>query len=145
MTDHWFACLSHEEVLARWPVIRELLAPACHKSGGELVVDDILMQSESGAYKIAIMGVCETTLLAIVLSIVTYPRLNALNIMAIGGTNVRVFAKQFMQVVIDYARDIGADCVQLACGGAEARLFKMAGDVAGYSGREAYTVYRIGV
>lgn len=142
---HWFACLSHEQVEERWPRIRELLEPVMPKTGGEMEVDDVLHLSEDGEVKIAIMGVGDRVVLAIVMRFVTYPRMKALHVTAMGGSNLQLFADNYIAVLIDYARDIGADYLQACCGDAEARLFRRAGKKVGMVGHKAYSVYRMGV
>lgn len=143
--NHWFACLSHEQVEQRWPRIRELLEPVIPKVDGDMEVDDFLHLSEDGLLHFAVMGVDDDIVLAIALSVITYPRKKVLDIHAMGGTHSRVFAEHYLPVLCDYARDCGCDSLQVSWGQAEARLFRHMGSKLGLTWTPVHTIYRMGV
>ena len=143
--NDWFACLSHEQVVERWPRIRELLEPAMPRNDGEIEVDDILYRSEEGAVHIAIMGIGEEIVLAVVTEVITYPRKKVLNLTAIGGTHSALFAEKYLPVLISYARDMGCDCVQSAWDEPTAGLFLRVSKTPGYQWHKAYSTFRMGV
>lgn len=142
---HWFACLDHEQVVERWPRIRELLAPVVPKCGGDMEVEDFLHLSEDGLLKFAVMGLDDTIVLAIALSVITYPRKKVLDLHAMGGTHSRLFAQHYLPVLVDYARECGCDALQASWGTAEARLFRHMGSKLGLEWNPLHTIYRMGV
>lgn len=116
------------EVAARWHQIAPLLAPVIEEAAfGELTLDDIRALAEARCMYI---GVCEyggVPTMAMAFEFRRYPQMTALNVVALGGSDLDSVADRFFPKFKEWAAQAGAKRIEASCSKAMARLLKRYG------------------
>lgn len=111
------------EVSQRWSEIAPLLAPVVGQAAhGEFTLDDIRTLCEARHMYI---GVCEyggALTLAMAFEFRRYPQLLALNVVALGGSQLDGFTRRFFDQFKAWAAQAGASRIEASCSEAMARL-----------------------
>lgn len=120
---------------AFWPLVRPLLDRCVREAmHGEMVVDDIRAMALSGQLSLMVFtndrtgsNPYRTVELAIAIEPVVYPRLPAINIVAMGGTNFGLIQKKFWKMFRDWAYMNGARVIEASVSPAMLRILKRYG------------------
>lgn len=100
-----------------WPAAKPLIEKCIKKSmHGEITIDDIYNLALQGKFYVFIAK-CDKTMvpsvrLALVLEIVNYPRLPALNILALGGTDLQPLYEKFWKKLCGWAYMNGVRAIE---------------------------------
>lgn len=129
--------LPPHEVIARWPLLRDILAPAVSEGHGELEVDDILKLATGGRmFVFALLDDEGAQLAGITVEFVDYPRHRAMVIGFGAGAGVARHAGHVAQVLREFAARAGAARLITYCKNpAMARFHERF-----FGGKRAYTV-----
>jgi len=98
---------------------------------GEMTIDDIYARALRGELFVIIAKNDSTEVpevrLAIVLELVTYPRFHAMNVVALGGKNLRHMIKLFWKDVCGWAKICGVRKIECSVAPAMERILQPAG------------------
>jgi len=124
---------SPEEISRRWPELQPLLAPVVADAAhGEYTLDDLFDLARAGSLTV---GVCETAgrpLMAMAFEFRHYPRKLAINVVALGGCELKEVAGRYFDKFREYAALAGADDIEAMCSRPMARMLKGLGFAATY-------------
>jgi len=108
---------SKEQFDKYWPYAKPLIEQCIKKSmHGEITIDDIYNLALQGKLYVFVAK-CDRTMvpsvrLALVLEIVNYPRLPALNILALGGTDLHLLYEKFWKKLCGWAYMNGVRAIE---------------------------------
>jgi len=91
-----------------WPIARPLVEKCVRRAmNGEITVDDVALLARQQQLYIFVVK-CDKTIipsvkLVVVLDVVSYPRLSALNILAIAGSDLNYFHKKYWAKLCGWA------------------------------------------
>jgi hypothetical protein len=101
--------LSTKELLDRyWPYAKPLLERVVKEAmHGELGIEDIYKKVAAGEFFVFVFkcdkGIIPSVKLAIVLEVIKYPQMAAMNVVALGGEQLFVFHKRFWAMLTGWA------------------------------------------
>lgn len=112
-----------KELIAAWPQVAQLLEPVVRKAArGEFTLANILEMAADGKAVIGVVKEGDEMKLAFVFEFRHYPQMTAVNVIAIGGRNLRRAAAAYLETLASWARSAGASCIDASCSPAMARL-----------------------
>lgn len=112
-----------------------LLQPVIDQAArGEFTVEDIRSLTEQGRVITALAEKDGEPVMAMAFEFVHYPRVLAVNVMALGGHGLADVRSQFWDAFKDWCRSAGATVIEASCSDAMARLL---------SRNEFKSVYRV--
>ena len=123
MNNQIFFLQSEEELRPLWESVKPLLQKCvAHAVHGEYEVEDIYqMVKEQRAFVIYSLWNGEPSV-ALAVEWVIYPRMKAVNIMALGGKHLIPSAGVFWERILNMLKSIGIEYVECSCSEAMARM-----------------------
>lgn len=116
-----------------WPQISTLLDPVVKKAAkGEFTLADILELATDGRVFIGVVENEGVMTMACAFEFKLYPQMTVLNIMAIGGTNLRQVAALYFDTFRRWAKSAGADYIEASCSPAMSRILARNGFIETY-------------
>lgn len=121
--------ITSPELLARKfaiaaPLLEPVITQAAH---GEFTVEDLRKLNESGKAITALVESDGKPLMAMVFEFVHYPKMMAVNIMALGGQCLDEAATQFWDGFRGWCKEAGAVAIEASCSPAMTRLLSKYG------------------
>lgn len=106
--------LSKEEIDDVWdevaPIFGRVVKKACH---GEFTVDDLYSMAKSGGVYV---GVCRDDdgqlVMVMAFQVILYPAATGVNVLAMGGRDLKQFMGQFLPPFREFCRKAGADWIE---------------------------------
>lgn len=123
MDDKILFLQSEDELKPFWPEIKPMLQKCVTKAvHGEYEVDDIyqLVKEQRGFVIYVFWGGKPSVALAV--EWVFYPRMKAVNIMALGGKHLIPSAEVFWTRILNMLKSVGIEYVECSCSEAMARM-----------------------
>ena len=100
-----------------------LLQPVVDQAArGEFTVDDIRRMTEEGRAITAVFEKDGRAVMALAFEFVHYPQTLAVNILALGGSNLDDVAAEFWATLKNWCKRAGATTIEASCSDAMARL-----------------------
>lgn len=125
----WMPRASDEEFDVAAPLL-EMVAKATH---GEYTIDDLRIRAKDGRVLVAVAMRDSQPVMAWAIEEIRYPQVKSLNIMAIGGRDLRAAMEAAWPTVVEFAKSCGASFIEASCSRAMARLLKKSGFEATYT------------
>ena len=105
-----------------------LLQPVIDQAArGELTVEDIRTLSESGRFITGIAEEGDEVVMAMVFEFIHYPRMLAVNIVALGGRDLETVTVEFWETFRAWCKSAGASVIEASCSEAMARMLRRQG------------------
>lgn len=122
LTMTWMPRPTEQEFERAAPLLQRVIEKARTKA--EFTVEDLRRLAARGRVLIGVARRGERDELVVVVELVRYPQLTAVNIMALGGKGLREVADSFFGGLKDFARSVGASRIEASGSPAMARLLR---------------------
>lgn len=106
-----------------WPTVAELVAPAVHEAArGEFTLDDLAVMVENGTAVAGLALEGDLPAMGMVFEFRQYPRRTVINVMALGGVDLRRVAGIFWSQFVGWAQQFGVAEIEALCSPGMTRL-----------------------
>lgn len=120
----WMPRPTDEQFALAAPLLQRVVDKA---TKGEFTVEDIRRMAQRGRVLVGVACRDGKPVMAAAMELVHYPRLTALNVMALAGTGLAEIAEQFFGEMKAFAKSCGAQRIEASSSPAMARLLARIG------------------